>query len=99
MLRVERHRKIRAGSRERPRGGDGAVSAVYHGDMARGWDVHKDPGTVGLKHERLRMALKRDLSDLPIIGRSENGEPPTFGADIQQAGGSVVPNVVGIVPT
>src|SRR5215831_7225399 len=99
MLRVERHREIRPGRRERPRGGDGAVSAVYHGDMARGRDIHKDPETVGLEHERLGMALKWDLPDLPIIGRPENGEPPTLGADIQQAGGSVVPNVVGVVPT
>src|SRR5262245_40916785 len=99
MFGVESHWEIRAGSRERPRGRDGAVSAVYHGDMARGRDIHKDPGTVGLEHERLGMALKRDPADLPIIGRSENGEPPTLGADIQHTGGSVVPNVVGVVPT
>src|SRR5262249_6917835 len=99
MFRVESHREIRARTRERPRGRDGAVSAVYHGNMACGRDIHKDPGTVGLEHERLGMALKRDLSDLPIIGCSENGEPPTIGADIQHAGGSIVPYVVGVVPT
>src|SRR5262249_44218071 len=93
------HREIRAGGRERPRGGDGAARPVHHRDMARARDIREYPGTRGLQDERLWMTFQLDLSDLPGIGRFENGESPPPGADIQQAGGLVVPDVVRVVAT
>src|SRR5262245_12911651 len=99
MLRVDGHREIGAGSRNGPRGSHGAARPIDHRDMARGGHVHKDPGSVGLEHEGLWMALQWDPPDLPDIGPAENGEPAPPGADVQHIGGSVVPNVVGVVAT
>src|SRR5262245_42131205 len=84
MLRVEGHREIRTGGRERPRGGYGAALPVDHRDVARARHVHEYPHPPGLERECLRMPFQLDLPDLTAVGRPENGESSTPGTDIQQ---------------